>query len=218
MPKSPEKISDLLPDRKNRRKHTARNVEMLQESLEKVGTGRSIVIDENNEVLAGNATVKAAQNIGLTKVKVIEVDGSEIVAVRRTGLTDEQKRDLAIYDNRVAEFAEWDTKQLAEDVEWGLELTSFFQPDELDDLLASAVTSEELSLAAPPAAAGEELLPTAPVSVSPSMAVMLQVFLTAEMHPQFKTWIKTLAEQYGTTTMSDTVVRAVREAAGKHTS
>ena len=140
MPKSPEKISDLLPDRKNRRKHTARNVEMLQESLEKVGTGRSIVIDENNEVLAGNATIKAAQNIGLTKIKVIDVDGTEVVAVRRTGLTDEQKRDLAIYDNRVAEFAEWDTEQLAEDADAGLNVKEYFSEQEWDKLIIEQET------------------------------------------------------------------------------
>ncbi len=39
-------LQELIPDPKNRRTHTTRNIEMVQEALEQVGTGRSIVIDE----------------------------------------------------------------------------------------------------------------------------------------------------------------------------
>jgi len=124
------KLTDLVPDPKNRRKHTARNVDMLQESIEKVGTGRSIVIDEDDIVLAGNATIKAATNAGLSKVTVVEAEGDEVIAVRRTGLSENQKRDLAIYDNRTAELAEWDVDQLAEDLEAGLSVSDYFSPEE----------------------------------------------------------------------------------------
>jgi len=124
------KLTDLVPDPKNRRKHTARNLDMLQESIEKVGTGRSIVIDEDDIVLAGNATIKAATNAGLSKVTVVEAEGDEVIAVRRTGLSENQKRDLAIYDNRTAELAEWDVDQLAEDLEAGLSVSDYFSPEE----------------------------------------------------------------------------------------
>lgn len=124
-------IKDLTPDPKNRRKHTSRNVDMVRESLEKVGTGRSIVIDEDDVVLAGNATVKAAGLAGLTKLKIVEAEGDEVIAVRRRGLTSEQKRELALYDNRTAELAEWDVEQLVEDVDAGLDLGAFFFDDEV---------------------------------------------------------------------------------------
>ena len=104
---------------------------MLQESIEKVGTGRSIVIDEDDIVLAGNATIKAATNAGLSKVTVVEAEGDEVIAVRRTGLSENQKRDLAIYDNRTAELAEWDVDQLAEDLEAGLSVSDYFSPEEI---------------------------------------------------------------------------------------
>jgi ParB-like chromosome segregation protein Spo0J len=128
-------IKDLVPDPKNRRKHTPRNVGMIVEALHKVGTGRSIVIDENNEILAGNATIEAAGEAGITDLKVVEAKGSELVAVRRTGLSEAQKRDLALYDNRTAELADWDVDQLLKDAESGVDLSSFFYEDELSALL-----------------------------------------------------------------------------------
>jgi hypothetical protein len=131
----PTHIKDLIPDSKNRRKHTPRNVGMIVEALHKVGTGRSIVIDENNEVLAGNATIEAAGEAGITDLKVVEAKGSELVAVRRTGLSEAQKRDLALYDNRTAELAEWNVDQLVKDAEEGLDLETFFYEDELSALL-----------------------------------------------------------------------------------
>jgi len=128
-------LKELTPDPKNRRRHTSRNVDMVRESIEQVGTGRSIVIDEDDVVLAGNATVKAAGLAGLTKLKIVEAEGDEVIAVRRRGLSSEQKRALALYDNRTAELAEWDVEQLVEDVDAGLDLGAFFEPVELDELL-----------------------------------------------------------------------------------
>ena len=131
-------IKDLVPDPKNRRKHTPRNVGMIVDALHKVGAGRSIVIDENNEVLAGNATIEAAGEAGITQLKVVDASGDEIVAVRRTGLTTDQKRDLAIFDNRTGELAEWDVDQLLQDVEAGVDLSALFSDDELEALMKDA--------------------------------------------------------------------------------
>ena len=157
---SPMKLSDLVTDPKNRRKHTTQNLDMLRDSIEQLGTGRSIVIDEHNEVIAGNATIKAAAQAGLSKVRVVEVDGSEVVAVRRTGLSAKQKRDLAIYDNRTAELAEWDMEQLAEDAADQEDLSGFFSPQEVQSILAS---SDPVDLGAvfteAPAGEGEPLVP-----------------------------------------------------------
>jgi hypothetical protein len=85
-------LSDLKPDRKNARKHTCRNVGMIADALQEVGAARSIVIDEKGFVLAGNATIKATGQAGLARVKFVGADGSEIIAVRRTNLTERQKR------------------------------------------------------------------------------------------------------------------------------
>lgn len=130
-------ISDLILDPKNARSHSARNIGMLVNALHDVGAARSIVIDENNVVLAGNATCEAAAEAGIENVRVIEANGEEIIAVRRTGLTEEQKTKLAIYDNRVAELADWDPSVLA-DLNLTTDLKGFFFPDELCAILAKA--------------------------------------------------------------------------------
>jgi hypothetical protein len=108
---------------------------MLVDALQKVGASRSIVLDENDVILAGNGVVEAASEAGLTKVQVVEADGDTIVAVRRRGLSDEQKRDLAIYDNRTAELATWNVEQLAADLKDGLDLSPFFFDEELKSIL-----------------------------------------------------------------------------------
>lgn len=132
----PTHIKDLTPDRHNRRKHTPRNVGAIVESLQAVGAARSIVIDERGEVLAGNATLEAAAEAGITRLLVVDADGQTLVAVRRRGLTPAEKRRLAIDDNRAAELASWDLEQLNADLGAGLALNAWWRPDELEALLA----------------------------------------------------------------------------------
>jgi len=124
-------LADLTPDPHNARKHNPRNVGMIERALGEVGAARSIVIDEDGVVLAGNATIEAAAQAGIERVVTVDADGETIVAVRRSGLTDEQKRRLALYDNRTAEVAEWDTEQLQIDFDDGL-LDGMFSESELD--------------------------------------------------------------------------------------
>ena len=126
-----DSLKDLTPDANNRRDHTPRNLAMLREALAAVGAARSIVIDESGTILAGNGLVEAASALGLDKVHVVDVPGDTVVAVRRSGLTPEQKRALAMYDNRVAELAAWDWNQLAADEAAGLSLEPWWTADEL---------------------------------------------------------------------------------------
>jgi len=130
-------IRDVTADPENRRAHNPRNIGMLADALQQVGAARSIVIDEDDVVLAGNGVLEAAAEVGITKLQVIEADGQTVIAVRRRGLTDEQKRRLAMFDNRVAELADWNVAQLQVDAASGLDLAPFFFDKELDKLLKS---------------------------------------------------------------------------------
>lgn len=132
------RVGDLHPDEENRRRRTPRGSAMLISSLRDVGAARSIVIDENDQVLAGNGVLDAAKAVGIDKVQVVETDGQTLIAVRRTGLSAEDRRQLAMYDNRTGELAEWEPEQIASDVAAGSELQPFFTEHELRALLKRA--------------------------------------------------------------------------------
>jgi ParB-like chromosome segregation protein Spo0J len=132
-------IKDLVPDPGNRRLHSPRNIGMIVDALHKVGAARSIVIDEDNIIRAGNGTVEAAAEAGITKLLVVDADGTTLVAVRRTGLTDAQKRDLANYDNRTSETSTWDAEGLQVDLANGVDLSGLFTPKELARLKVTPV-------------------------------------------------------------------------------
>jgi hypothetical protein len=138
----PQTIKDLIPDPANARLHNSRNVGMIAAALQKVGAARSIVIDEDGQVLAGNATIQAAAEAGIENVRVIDADGQTLIAVRRTGLSPEEKKQLAYFDNRTAELADWNVEQIAADWEAGLPLEDFWNERELALLLEEAPHSE----------------------------------------------------------------------------
>ena len=126
-------LKDLKPDPRNARKRTDRSASLIQESLQRFGAARSIVIDEDGRILAGNGTVEGAKAAGINKVRIIETEGDEIVAVRRTGLTEEQKIGLALADNRTSDLSEWDGLMLQQLSE-GQDLGPWFDEDEIKHL------------------------------------------------------------------------------------
>jgi hypothetical protein len=110
-------IAELVLDGNNANKGTKRGRELLEESLEKYGAGRSVVVDRHDRVIAGNKTVEVAVAAGMKSIALIETDGSSLVAVRRGDLDlerDKKARELAIADNRVGELdLEWNSEVLA---------------------------------------------------------------------------------------------------------
>jgi DNA modification methylase len=123
-------INNLKSDHKNARKRTDRSAALIAESLKRYGAARSIVIDEDGRILAGNGTVEGAKKAGINKVRIIEAEGDELIAVRRTGLSEDEKVGLAIADNRSSDLSEWDNemlRQLSEEHD----LTPWFEDDEL---------------------------------------------------------------------------------------
>ena len=127
-------INDLQNDHKNARKRTDRSSKLIKESLQKFGAARSIVIDENNRILAGNGTIAGAKAAGIKNLKVIETDGNEIIAVKRTGLSEDEKVGLALADNRTSDLSEWD-KNMLEELSQEHDLEPWFDNDDLKELL-----------------------------------------------------------------------------------
>ena len=127
-------ISDLKSDHKNARRRTDRSSDLIKESLQRYGAARSIVIDEENRILAGNGTIDGAKAAGIRRVRIIESEGDEVIAVRRTGLSEEDKVGLALADNRTADLSEWDQEMLHRLSEEH-DLEPWFNQDDLDELL-----------------------------------------------------------------------------------
>lgn len=94
-------VEVLIPDNKNFNKHTEYGMHILEESIRKFGLGRSILIDKNNRIIAGNGVVETASQIDLDKVLVVETDGNTLVAVKRKDidLDSAKGRELALADN-----------------------------------------------------------------------------------------------------------------------
>ncbi len=63
-------IKDLKSDHKNARRRTDRSAELIKESLQRYGAARSIVIDEDNRILAGNGTIEGAKEAGINRIRV----------------------------------------------------------------------------------------------------------------------------------------------------
>lgn len=132
-------LKDLVPDPCNANSGTLRGEQLLDVSLSELGAGRSVVVDKNGIVIAGNKTLQMAIERGLD-ARVVRTDGSTLVAVRRADLdlaSGTEARRLAYLDNRVSEVGlKWDPVQLERDLADGVQLGGMFDTDELDRLLA----------------------------------------------------------------------------------
>ena len=94
-------IEDFIPDDRNFNKGTEYGSHLLEKSLSELGAGRSILVDADDRIIAGNKTQEAAINVGLKDAIVIETEGDELVAVKRTDihLDTKEGRELALADN-----------------------------------------------------------------------------------------------------------------------
>ena len=123
-------IKDLTFDGKNFNKHSEYGMGLLEKSVSKFGMGRSILVDRNNKIIAGNGVTETAGNIGIEKVRFIDTDGKEIIAVRRNDIDLEtpEGREMALADNATSSAnLVWDL-ELIEDMvgintaeDWGLD-------------------------------------------------------------------------------------------------
>lgn len=111
--------------------HTDEQVKQIVSSMEEFGWTNPILIDENDEIIAGHGRVLAAE--------VLQYD--VVPAITLTGLSEAQKRAYRIADNKLPQNAVWDEKLLRAEVsdlfQEGFDLSLLaFDESELDDLLS----------------------------------------------------------------------------------
>lgn len=132
-------------DKRNYRKHSDGNKRKIKKSLQECGAGRSVLIDADDTLIAGNGVFEQAQAMGIP-TRVIETDGTELVVVKRTDLrTDDDKRKLlAMADNATSDNVEWDFEMALQDFDegtlndWDIHIAKTLSEDELNDLLVDA--------------------------------------------------------------------------------
>jgi len=123
-------ISELTPWAKNPRDNDAA-AEELAYTISEVGWTNPILLDKHGTIIAGHTRLKAAFKLGLTEVPTITLD-----------VDGPQAELIAIADNRLSEFAEWDKDALAEILESlqaeGIDTKiAGYGDEDLADLLAS---------------------------------------------------------------------------------
>ena len=101
--KTPEQPEQLVQDERNANKHSKAGRKMVAESLRRYGAGRSVLVDKNNNIIAGNLTAETWDG----KVRIVETDGKELIAVRRN------KYHLALVDEAAQESLQWDYEEIA---------------------------------------------------------------------------------------------------------
>lgn len=109
-------IMEIKFDKRNYRKHSDSNKRKIKKSLQECGAGRSVLVDADDTLIAGNGVFEQAQAMGIP-TRVIETDGTELVVVKRTDLrtNDDKRKLLAMADNATSDNVEWDVDMMVQD-------------------------------------------------------------------------------------------------------
>ena len=125
-------IKDIKPYEKNAKKHPAKQIRQVADSIREFGFNQPIVVDSNNIIIVGHGRFEAAKLLGLQEVPTLQVN-----------LTEEQAKAYRLADNKLNE-SEWDMdlaigelKELSEQL---FNLTGFdgdllVEDDEKDDVI-----------------------------------------------------------------------------------
>ena len=122
-------IETLIPYARNSRTHSDEQITQIAASIKEWGFTNPILVDTDNEIIAGHGRLLAAKKLNLKEVPCILADG----------WTEAQKKAYVIADNKLALNADWDSQMLAleltelDDVKFDLNLIGF-SVEELSDI------------------------------------------------------------------------------------
>jgi hypothetical protein len=122
-----KKLSDLNPYENNSRTHSEEQVNQIINSIKLFGFTNPILIDQDNNIIAGHGRLTAVQKMAWEEVPCIVVNG----------LNQIQLKALNIADNQIALNAGWDLEKLSTEIK-GLKEENF-------DLVSLGFNNLELS-------------------------------------------------------------------------
>jgi len=124
------KLAELRPYWRNPRVH---QIEAVKKSIKRYGFNVPIVIDKENQIVAGHARWKALGELGHDEADCVIVD-----------LPPEKVKEYRLVDNKVGEFSEWHIENLIQEMK-ELEIPNlepFWGEKELEKLLDETVKAE----------------------------------------------------------------------------
>ena len=131
-------IDTLYAWENNARTHSDEQVEQIARSIREYGWTNPVLIDEQDQIIAGHGRVAAARRLGIHTVPCLRLEFMDA----------EQKRAYVIADNQLALKAGWDYDLLRlelgdlRDVGFDLTLTGFDDTD-LDAIFTGTVDKEQ---------------------------------------------------------------------------
>ena len=140
-------VADLIPYALNSRTHSDEQVAQIAASIREFGFTNPVLVDEQNNLIAGHGRLMAARKLKLDQVPAVVV----------TGLDDRKRRALVIADNKLALNSGWDEDALRvelEDLAGDFGELMGFSEDELVALLKQGEGTEGLT--------DEDAVPEAP--------------------------------------------------------
>lgn len=186
--------------------HDKKNLDAISDSVSEVGYGRGVVFDEDDTVLVGNGTMEIAKKTN-AKLLIVDVeDPNTLVVTRRLGLTDRQKRRMALWDNRASDLHKYNKQAVARLNEAHPEqqlLAGVFSEREQEKMLRLHADQQPLA----PGGTEDESPETASVVARAESGIRLvSIFCTSETQPIFIRKVRALSSLFGTTTVTDTVL------------
>lgn len=143
-------LSRLVPDPLNTKNHPEEQIEKITQSMRKRWTN-PILVDDDMVIVAGHGRRLAALRLGIEKVPVIVLHN----------LTEAERIQYQIFDNKSAEMAEWNWENLQAQMDRLVELGADIEEtgwtldelsetlDELDDDAPKTLDVEKLDNAPP---------------------------------------------------------------------
>jgi DNA modification methylase len=95
--------ASVISNPRNAKKHPRRQIELIAENMRKFGFNHPILIDDDNTIIGGHARIAAAQLLKL----------EEVPTIRFSNLSPQEKRAVALADNRLGELGTWNTELLS---------------------------------------------------------------------------------------------------------
>src|SRR5258708_31565972 len=93
----------LRPYPGNARTHSPKQIKQISRSIERFGFNNPVLVDDDDQIIAGHGRVEAAKLLGL----------KTIPTVRLSHLSADDKRAYILADNRLADKAGHDNEMLA---------------------------------------------------------------------------------------------------------